>query len=452
MTNVYQFHPSAENSIEALAKDALLAVGKISLAKTKQPTPDWLLSRDITTIRDEDIVGDPTAWLPQDDGKMAFVFMWDKQDAFGLKEEDYEYLSKLARAILKVKWAKKSISSNFICNAFVEWACSRLREGNTDNFCSYFIRKCDTEIMEWKAIIPIQHLAIEERFAFGKANIIPLNDEFFDDLSRTLTEYSPTQIEETSALISKMRSTMKRCAGIEIVIKAEPGYTQEAALSLAGDAVGLLRFFSLATITSTRMSPTSLLSSLIVPQKHIILNSANGKFRYSTGIAMSEVDNWIISRANINDLQQYGLDEVAALLDADELNDFQRAVRSSLLAFSRATTFPEMADRLVFAFSAIEGLMLRNASESIQQNVGDRVAFLTQTDPSKRQRVVENFREAYRMRSQYIHHRLTELDVRELDEAFTNIRAAISSAVSNANFFKTKDDFLAAIERKKYGA
>ena len=167
---------------------------------------------------------------------------------------------------------------------------------------------------------------------------------------------------------------------------------------------------------------------------------------------MSEVDNWIISRANLNDLQQYGLDEVAALLDADELSDFQRAVRSSLLAFSRATTFPEMADRLVFAFSAIEGLMLRNASESIQQNVGDRVAFLTQTDPSKRQRVVENFREAYRMRSQYIHHRLTELDVRELDEAFTNIRAAISSAVSNANFFKTKDDFLAAIERKKYGA
>lgn len=95
--------------------------------------------------------------------------------------------------------------------------------------------------------------------------------------------------------------------------------------------------------------------------------------------------------------------------------------------------------------------MLRDANEAIQQNVGERVAFLISTVPSERQQIVENFRKAYRMRSQYIHHRVSSIDVEELDRAFLNIRAALSCAIANLGKFTSHQAFIEALELRKFG-
>lgn len=447
----FEFHPSAAPSIEGLASGAFAAVREIDIAKKQGGRDDWWQPEGIHTITDKDILGDPTMWLPQVNGENALVFMWHDQLSFGLTQQDYKKLVSLIDAVLKVKWVQKSVSWKYIEGTFIEWTRERLRERIGDTFCEFFLRRCAKEVVQLTVIVPVQHLAVEEPFQFGPTKVRPMGPRYFDSLRKNFLKLTPDKETDADAFIGHLRQTMNNCSAIEFEIVAEPNYAQEAALQRAADAIGLLRFFCVATVASTLMSPVTLLGALAIPQSHVLISGDEGAFQYTSGIAVEQVEYWRISKRDVAEFIQENLAVIGGLLDLDKLSDFERAVRSSILAFSRAITFPEMSDRLVFAFSAIEGLMLRNQSEPIQQNVAERIAFLTTTQPEKRQAIVENFRNAYKMRSQYIHHRLTTTDVSELDQAFVNIRAALAQAVVNLQKFKTKDDFLGAIDKTKLG-
>ncbi|WP_224545466.1 HEPN domain-containing protein [Mesorhizobium sp. CA16] len=448
----FEFHPSAAASIEALASEAFLLVREIELARKKSKGSDWWKPDNVITITDDDIIGEPVMWLPQPSGDDALIFMRHDSRSFGLTRPDYEKLVKLIDAILKVKWAQKSVSWKFVERAFIDWVRHRFQTRSDGPFCGFFLERCSKEVVPLTSTVPIQHLAIEDEFEFGPAKIVPMGSKYFDALSEILIRTSPDNEKDVISLITKLRKVMENCSAIELEILAEPGYAQEAALQKATDAVGLLRFFSLATVASTMMSPVTLLNAISVPKSHVLTRGADGVFGYTSKVAIDSVEYWRISKRDIVGFQEENLTVVGNFLDLEKLSEFGRAIRSSILAFTRAVTFPELSDRLVFAFSAIEGLMLRNASEPIQQNVAERVAFLTAKDPGKRQKIVENFKTAYKMRSQYIHHRLTTVDESELDRVFYNIRTALAQAVANLERFKTCDDFLAAIDRTKFGA
>ncbi|TPI27772.1 hypothetical protein FJW08_22670 [Mesorhizobium sp. B3-2-1] len=449
---VFEFHPSAAASIEALASEAFLLVREIEIAKKNSKEGDWWQPDNATTITDDDIVGEPMMWLHQSSRDDALIFMWHDSRSFGLTRLDYEKLIKLIDAILKAKWAQKSVSWKFVERVFIDWVRHRFRTRSDGPFCDFFLEGCSKEVVPLTAVVPIQHLAVEEAFEFGPTKIVPMGPKYFDDLSERILQVVPYKEESIASFITHLRKKMEDCSAIEMQIISEPGYAQEAALQRATDAIGLLRFFSVATVASTMMSPVTLLGALSVPESHVLTQGADGALGYASRVAIDSVEHWRISKRDIIGFREENLAVVGSLLDLDKLSDFGRAIRSSILAFARAITFPELSDRLVFAFSAIEGLMLRNASEPIQQNVAERVAFLTTRVPDKRQKIVENFKSSYKMRSQYIHHRLTALDEIELDQVFVNIRTALAQAVANLQRFKTKDDFLAAIDRTKFGA
>ncbi|MDP9732131.1 UNVERIFIED_ORG: hypothetical protein QE446_003909 [Rhizobium sp. SORGH_AS260] len=450
-TVVFELHPSARASIEAIAGDVFSSVRRIEVSPQRQPSNGWWQPDNITTITDDDIVGHPKAWVTQVSGGRAFVFMWEGNHSFGLTQEDFEKLTKLIDAVLKVKWASNSVSTDYVENLFLDWARGRLEVRLEEPFCDLLLRKVAEDIVLRTVTVPIQHLAVEEAFQFGMSRVIPMGPRYFDMMQARLLELNPNKATDVEKFVGLLRTSMADCSALQFEVLAEAGYAQKAALQRAGDAIGLLRFFSVATVASTIMSPVTLLGELSIPKTHVIVDGTDGGLHYSSGIALDNVDYWRVSKEEAGAYVEEGLDAVAGLIDLEKLSDFEKAIRSSILAFSRATTFPELSDRLVFAFSAIEGLMLKNASEPIQQNVGERVAFLTTSVPDKRQAIVENFRRTYKMRSQYIHHRLTTTDVEELDSAFENIRAALSQAIGNIGRFKTKDEFLAAIDRKKFG-
>ncbi|MXN51999.1 hypothetical protein GR158_12780 [Shinella sp. AETb1-6] len=446
-------HPGAQEALEKTAMETFGLVEKIELQEREKEFFGWWEPDSTIQITDENIEEEPEAWLPDDSGESCFVFSWIDRTPYGLRPHNYGKLRSLIDTALKTKWAKNSLSTDYIRKCFVDWYRLKTKSQSDLSFCSHFLTMARRDIVRRDVVIPVQNLAVEEGFGFGTVKVVPLKPSFFDQLQESLAPPNHDQRDDVISLITQMRKDMRQCGAIELSVLAEVGYANEAALNLASDAVGLLRFFCGATTNSTRMSPVATLGSLTIPTHHVIVTTTNGAFSYTTGVSVENVDYWGISRAAVETLKQrHYLDAVAGLLNVDELTEFKRAVRAGILAFSRATTFPEMADRLVFAFSAIEGLMLRDQSEAIQQNVGERIAFLITTEPAQRQAIVDNIRKAYRMRSQYIHHRLTALDVEVLDQAFQDIRSALATAAASMNNFKTRDEFLGAIEKRKYGA
>lgn len=447
----FDVHPAARASINSIAANALSSVEKITVVQQGDGGKPWWLPEDTLTITDADIVGDPIMWLPQANGSRAFVFLFQGDDCFGLSEANHKKLDQLCGALLKIKWVQKAVSENYITDSFINWARNRYQQQDHTEFLDHFVEACTQDVVEQTVWAPVQHLVVEQAFDFGRARIIPMGDAFFAAMQAVALAKNPDRVEIIGQFMDDFRSKMRGCSAVEVKILAEPQYAKDAALQACDDAIGLLRFFCAATCGSAWMSPVALLEALNVPQVYLLIGEPEEGMSYTRGGKLELVDYWRISKAEADALAKEDLADVGSLIDADDLDDFGRAVRSSTLAFTRATTFSDLSDRLVFAFSAIEGLMLRNQSEAIQQNVGERVAFLISTKQTERQAIVENFRNAYGMRSHYIHHRVSNLDTQELDKAFLNIRAALSCAIANLKKFTKRDDFIAAIEQRKFG-
>lgn len=115
-------------------------------------------------------------------------------------------------------------------------------------------------------------------------------------------------------------------------------------------------------------------------------------------------------------------------------------------------TLSDVNDRLVYMMSALEGLFLRG-DEPIQQNVGERMAFLLFSDPQARMDTVQNFKEMYNMRSQYIHHRVSLVEQDKLETFVRNAGFVLLGTLKKSiSKFRTKDEFLRAIDLIKFGA
>src|SRR5262249_20371022 len=127
------------------------------------------------------------------------------------------------------------------------------------------------------------------------------------------------------------------------------------------------------------------------------------------------------------------------------------SVRSSILTYSKGMTLPDINDRIVYTISALEGLLLRNPTEPLQQNLAERIAFLLFKQAEARWETVRNVRKVYDMRSKYIHHRVSLGDERELEMFVRNANFTLSQALKYSTLFTARADFISAIDQIKFG-
>jgi hypothetical protein len=163
---------------------------------------------------------------------------------------------------------------------------------------------------------------------------------------------------------------------VVVNIEAEPEHSFDRAIEIADVAVGLLRFFSLASLTPWCLCPTTVLGSEFIPRTTaLILNQSNDLSRRSK-ILISPAFQWQVTKELFNYMLNANLAELGNLVEDEGLTEFQRSVRSSILTYSKGMTLPDLNDRIVYTLSALEGLLLKNASEPLQQNLAERMAFL----------------------------------------------------------------------------
>jgi hypothetical protein len=160
---------------------------------------------------------------------------------------------------------------------------------------------------------------------------------------------------------------------------------------------------------------------------------------------------WRISGKEWADMRMRLLDALSELIEEDGLSDLKARLRTSILTFSKGTTMREPADRLIYSLSALEGLLLRDSSEPIQQNLGERLAFMLHQDPAERQAIVKTLREVYQLRSRYVHHQKSVAEEESLETFFPIATNALFSALANAANFETALELIDAIDRIKFG-
>jgi hypothetical protein len=278
-----------------------------------------------------------------------------------------------------------------------------------------------------------------------------MDPDFFDKIEFPSVASSPQQAGDIKALFSKLRNEMQGLAAIVFKTKAEKSYIFEKGLALASDAIGLLRFLSPAANCFGVLCPNSLLGMQVIPSYNAIVLGENGSFTNQSGLLPKDIAHWQLSEHQITSLKERGLQTLGRLVSDENLTDFQSRLRMCLLTYSKGTTLSEVADRLVYTCSSLESFLLRDTSEPIQQNLGERMAFLLTADPTERSNIVANVRQAYSIKSRYIHHRSVDLEETTLTIFTANAYRVFLTALNNIDNIKTSIEFIDAIDRIKFG-
>lgn len=123
--------------------------------------------------------------------------------------------------------------------------------------------------------------------------------------------------------------------------------------------------------------------------------------------------NWHLSDEDVSKNKRlFGFDNVSELLTLERGSKFQDVLLDAVLLYSRGTREKDLAGRLVYTLVALESVLLRNDTEPIQQNVGERMAFLIADTVEKRKAAIRNLKDAYALRSRFVHqgHTIDELE------------------------------------------
>ncbi len=446
----FEFHPGAAQALNTGGQGLLAKIVQISLSR--RPDPAFKSERPISaTITRKDILDDPIIWTVSDSGENAIVFIFKNNQAFGLEESAYKDVRRLADQVLKAKWARSSLGSKFVEQNIILWCRASFESEHPTELAEAMSSAAKNSIQLRTMWAPIAGLEVEDAFPFGFANIAPITKSMIDEMESSSLENTPQQADNIRELFKKLRSEMQGLAAVTFEFEAEPSYVVDKGLSVANDAMGLLRFFSDSSFNPWISSPNSPLGSEYLPKMNILVLGPEGSFSWTTGILSKNIANWSISNQDLRRLIAGGLNKAGCLLDETNLNQFQLKIRSSIITYTKGITLSEINDRLVYTLSALESLFLRNSSEPIQQNLGERMAFLVTKIGKERIDIVKNVRNIYNMRSQYVHHRVSAIEEESLQEFILIARTALWISLQQIDNFETIESFHDAIDELKFG-
>jgi hypothetical protein len=293
-------------------------------------------------------------------------------------------------------------------------------------------------------------MEVEREFQFSSVKLSPITGALLDHYEQKYTASCPNGADDIRALFADKRRKYQGLAAVVVELEGVKEYCVQRAIEIADVVVGLLRLYSDAAYVPFLMCPITLAGTEYTPSTVAISYGRDG-FLMEQRVLPPPSYPWRISVRKWTDMNANHLALLADLVDDNTLSEFQSRVRTSILTYSRALTLRELSDRLVYALSALEGLFLRDASEPIQQNLGERLAFLLSGDTEERQGIVRNVREIYGMRSRYVHHQKSISEESASNNFALIANAALFADLANTRNFTNPIDFINAIDRKKFG-
>lgn len=152
----------------------------------------------------------------------------------------------------------------------------------------------------------------------------------------------------------------------------------------------------------------------------------------------------IIDNEKISLFKNCGFEILSDILAREDRNrkEFQQRLLSSLKWYSNSSLMKNPSDKLVYIFVALESLLLRGKDEPIQNIMGDTMAFLISSNRDERLSIVKNLKDAYSLRSKFVHHGKPIKDFKDLEtlkEFMKNAWMFFSFLIQNAERFENID-------------
>ena len=157
---------------------------------------------------------------------------------------------------------------------------------------------------------------------------------------------------------------------------------------------------------------------------------------------------WILTDKHVRGLKPIILDQLAAIL-SNQPSPFTKTVLTGVLIYSKSAFTSDPIEKVIYVLTALESLLLKSESESIQQNLSERLAVFIVSGLIERKAVIRTVREVYAIRSRYLHHGKTSEELNVIGEFLSYAWKFWLQLAPNILKFKNKEAFVAAIDDHK---
>lgn len=414
--------------------------------------PDFFTSE---TYTDKDIVGEIDLFWIDHLGVETARFFQHGNGLLGLQGDSYQTLVGIAEGIQKTRTFHNAVSVHFLKDALFEWLKQRHENATDVSMTDCVIQKCVKEIRELEVWLPVAMTCTEAEFTIGKVSFKSLSKRMFDDWQESIEapKGMDAEKEQLQQFLREQRRQLQGLAAAVVKIVAEPRRAKEIAVEQSEKALSILRFFSPANLFPQKNSYCTLFGKENVQRMRSILVQENNAPIFSGGALGLPSSFWILDNKMMARSRNGGLDILSNMLADEKRTQFQNSILEAIYIYSKSALAKELADKLVYICAALESFLLKNNSEPVQQNLGERMAMITFQASDRRKSLIKNVRDVYGVRSAFIHHgqSVSSDKIEIMKEFMLNAWTFLCRVILNSNRFLTKEELIDAVERAKLG-
>jgi hypothetical protein len=373
--------------------------------------------------------------------------------SIGLAGDDYQEFESLVAALHRSKAFASTVTPDRLEDAVFDWFLEARVQETPTGLCDYLLAVLGPKVRDWKIVIPIAGLRIEQRCPIGKIELGPVPAELIDSWITSFLNAGERAQEERTQLSERLQSRWRPLQGYAagfMSIRADHSRAQRIALKEAEAALEILRFFAPENFASRSTSYCVLRGRErgYGPQSIAV---EGGNVTYHEGmIELTGAPIWEIRAPAMLELRGMALDAISGIY-RDPRTHFRQEILDALLLYSRVSITRERSEKLVILLAALESLLLKDDKEAPTQNLGERMALLIGNGLDERKRILATTREIYAVRSGFIHHgRAVPIEKSKALDLFMQFAWVALRRVLNArDAFTSRIAFLESIDDRK---
>jgi hypothetical protein len=372
----------------------------------------------------------------------------------GIDIANYKEVRKLSGNLYKRREVTELISAESLIKVIFQWMKARYVKacGEPSTFMDYLNKSVKEMIRNIKISIPILNLAIDMEFEVGKVKFEYLKKDLFDKIENKLKEKVESKElpeREFTSFISKLRKDHQGKVVGTVNVMAEVDKAVEIAEREVDRAIMALKYLSPHAFSPKIAALFGRKGMTWLPSREIFIFT-NELPEIREGLIGNKNYYFKIDKALLTKLKGGGLDKLSELLLKANLTEFEELLFTALYTFTKAISQISYHEKIVFILSALEIIFLKDSGEPIQISVGQRLGFFIDRDPNKRREAVSLISDAYKIRSNYIHHGQENKDHEILCKLQFACWNALNIMINNHDKFKNKQEFMLYIERLIY--
>ncbi|WP_223788545.1 HEPN domain-containing protein [Marinicella meishanensis] len=453
MENNTEIPPAAEENFNKKAKALIKLIKEVEFDNQGDANNSDLHSR--VTITDKDIVGEVEMFSSNEKGKVMGRFFKYMDSHYGIVDDDFEKLRDVSQNIQRLNAFKLILSQNFIENHLFNWCVESFKaHAITNPFIEYLKLQAEAAVKEQKVYVPIANLIVDKEFKFCGVLISgltkPLADEIYkSSISMAKNEGAKSRFEK---FFDNFRSKYQGYALALLKFKCEPELAHNLATNKVQRLISILSIYHRSILIHDIKCPISIKGSEYSPyttsfeiSDEFLLLSLTEK-----PVDLASLRPWRIKENDVIKFNEVGMSHLSVLASQDNKTEFQDMILNMAYLYSKASFSNDPMEKLILMLSSLESSLLKNQSESIQQNIAERLSMLIAEKLQDRKAIIKNLKEVYSLRSKYLHHGHSSQDIKNLSQFFLNMWVFyVQLITSEKHAFKTKAEFLEYIDDYK---